>query len=144
MIGDYCPGELGSSRSLTFCSRLVFILETRLLWYFLSIGTIVFFLGYIYERFDPEDGFPLVPSFIDTSYVGIIPILVRHCVVKSRWGCRYGLSKVTVSCLEMRRVIVALHLGVRSLCVCTRERSLSPSLSLCLLVSVLSNPQYTI
>ena len=66
-IVDYCPGELGSSRSLAFCFRLGFILEARVLGYFLSIGTTVFDLDIFTRGFDPEAGFPFVPSFIYRS-----------------------------------------------------------------------------
>ena len=40
---DRRPGKLRSSKSLTFCFRLVIILDARLLWSFLSMGTTVLF-----------------------------------------------------------------------------------------------------
>ena len=81
--------------------------------------------------FDPEAGFPFVSTAVYLHVIGILPILVRHCIVKSQGGCRCGLSNVTVSCrLAMRRVMLAPHLGVRSLCAC--EGSLYLPLSVCL------------
>ena len=43
--------------------------------------------------FDPEAGFPLVSTAVYLHVIGILPILVRHCIVKSQGRCQRGFSK---------------------------------------------------